>query len=105
MNALIEEAVQATIDAGLAVNGEYGVAAARHAARYALSALVSAPADPAPAPAADVVEARRADVLIAALEFYANPAVYAPHPHGPAFDRRDISFKAKNALAEFRGVE
>jgi len=55
--------------------------------------------------AAVVAEARRADVLIAALEFYANPAVYAPHPHGPAFDRRDISFKAKNALAEFRGVE
>lgn len=29
--ALIEEAVQASIDAGLAVNGEHGVAAARHA--------------------------------------------------------------------------
>lgn len=53
--------------------------------------------------AADLAEARKPDVLIAALEFYANPAVYAPHPHGPAFDRRDISFKAKNALAEFRG--
>lgn len=53
--------------------------------------------------AAVVAEARKADVLIAALEFYANPAVYAPHPHGPAFDRRDISFKAKNALAEYRG--
>ena len=42
---LIESAVQAVLDAGLAVNGEHGVAAARHAARYALSALVSAPAD------------------------------------------------------------
>lgn len=53
--------------------------------------------------AAVVAEMRKVYVLIAALEFYANPAVYAPHPHGPAFDRRDISFKAKNALAEFRG--
>lgn len=38
--------------------------------------------------------------LKAALRFYANPAVYAPHPHGPAFDRRDISYRAKNVLAE-----
>ena len=38
-NALIEEAVQASIDAGLAVNGEYGVAAARHAARFMFNAL------------------------------------------------------------------
>lgn len=37
--ALIEEAVQASIDAGLAVNGEYGVAAARHAARFMFNAL------------------------------------------------------------------
>ncbi len=41
----------------------------------------------------------------AALTFYANPAVYAPHPHGPAFDRRDISYKAKNALAEMNGED
>lgn len=39
MTRLIEEAIQATIDAGLAVNGEYGVAAARHAARHILSAI------------------------------------------------------------------
>ena len=37
--ALIEEAVQASIDAGLAVNGEYGVAAARHAARFMFNTL------------------------------------------------------------------
>lgn len=39
------------------------------------------------------------DRLIEALEFYADPKIYEPHPHGPAFDRRDLSFYAKNALA------
>lgn len=39
---LIEEAVQASIDAGLAVNGEHGVAAARHAARFMFNALQAA---------------------------------------------------------------
>ena len=34
-----------------------------------------------------------------ALEFYANPEIYKPHPHGPAFDRRDLSFHALSALA------
>ena len=34
-----------------------------------------------------------------ALEFYANPEIYKPHPHGPAFDRRDMSFKARAAIA------
>lgn len=33
-----------------------------------------------------------------ALRFYANPEVYKPHPHGPAFDRRDISETARRAL-------
>lgn len=33
-----------------------------------------------------------------ALEFYANPEVYKPHPHGHAFDDRDLSFIARNAL-------
>jgi hypothetical protein len=33
-----------------------------------------------------------------ALEFYANPEVYKPHPHGPAFDRRDLSFRALEVL-------
>jgi hypothetical protein len=36
--------------------------------------------------------------LVAALEFYANPEVYKPHPHGPAFDDRDLSFVALRAL-------
>ena len=43
---LIEAAVQAALDAGLAVNGEYGVAAARHAARFMLAALSPAPSTP-----------------------------------------------------------
>jgi hypothetical protein len=38
-NDLIEQAVQASIDAGLAVNGEHGVASARVAARYVYDAL------------------------------------------------------------------
>lgn len=41
--------------------------------------------------------------LIEALEFYANPDIYKPHPHGPAFDRRDLSFRARSALARARG--
>jgi hypothetical protein len=35
-----------------------------------------------------------------ALEFYANPEIYKPHPHGPAFDRRDLSFHAVAALTK-----
>jgi hypothetical protein len=34
-----------------------------------------------------------------AMEFYADPNIYKPHPHGIAFDDRDVSFKAKNTLA------
>ena len=34
-----------------------------------------------------------------ALEFYANPAVYKSHPHGPAFDNRDLSHVARAALS------
>ena len=33
-----------------------------------------------------------------ALEFYADPEVYKPHPHGPAFDRSDLSWRARVAL-------
>lgn len=33
-----------------------------------------------------------------ALEFYANPEVYKPHPHGLAFDRPDKSYAARAAL-------
>lgn len=34
-----------------------------------------------------------------ALAFYANPEIYKPHPHGPAFDDRDLSFVAARALS------
>ena len=34
-----------------------------------------------------------------ALTFYANPQIYKPHPHGPAFDRRgDLAAVAIEAL-------
>ena len=33
-----------------------------------------------------------------ALSFYANPEIYKPHPHGPAFDNRDLSYCARAAL-------
>lgn len=33
-----------------------------------------------------------------ALEWYADPEVYRPHPQGIAFDRRDLSFCARSAL-------
>jgi hypothetical protein len=42
---------------------------------------------------------RERDEARAALEFYANPDIYKPHPHGPAFDRRDLSDVARRALA------
>lgn len=41
-------------------------------------------------------------VAIKALEFYANPEIYRPHPHGPAFDRRDLSFHARDALTKLQ---
>lgn len=46
----------------------------------------------------------RAEVerLREALEFYRNSEVYKPHQHGPAFDRRDLSFRARAALSEGR---
>lgn len=33
-----------------------------------------------------------------ALRFYADPERYKPHPHGPAFERRDTSYVAREAL-------
>lgn len=36
--------------------------------------------------------------LTEALEFYADPEIYKPHPHGPGFDRRDLSYVARAAL-------
>lgn len=38
-----------------------------------------------------------------ALEFYANPDIYKPHPHGLAFDNRDLSFCAIRALGGQHG--
>ena len=35
-----------------------------------------------------------------ALAFYANPEIYKPSPHGPAFDRRDLSATAIAALKD-----
>lgn len=52
--------------------------------RNALPALISA--------------ARERERYREALEWYANPEIYEPHPHGPAFDDRDLSFKAKSVL-------
>lgn len=43
------------------------------------------------------------DGLLEALRFYANPEVYRPHPHGPAFDRRDLSFVASAAIMKAAG--
>jgi hypothetical protein len=40
------------------------------------------------------------DRLRKSMEFYANPEIYKPHPHGPAFDRRDLSYHAIVALGE-----
>lgn len=37
------------------------------------------------------------------LAFYANPDIYKPHPHGLAFDRRDLSYSARTALASTGG--
>lgn len=39
------------------------------------------------------------NALVEALRFYANPEIYKSHPHGPAFDRRDLSATAAAALA------
>jgi hypothetical protein len=37
------------------------------------------------------------------LEWYASPEIYQPHPHGPAFDRRDLSACAKSFLSKLEG--
>lgn len=49
-----------------------------------------------PAPASGVAE------LVRAPEFYADPNIYKPHPHGPAFDDRDKSDVARTALSKFK---
>lgn len=40
----------------------------------------------------------RVGELEAGLSFYANPEIYKPHPHGPTFERRDLSFRARALL-------
>lgn len=53
----------------------------------------------APAIARAYLEARaEIERLRKALEFYSNPEIYKPHPHGIGFDRRDLSFHARAAL-------
>jgi hypothetical protein len=47
---------------------------------------------------AEAVESKLA-MAREALEFYADPNIYKPHPHGIGFDNRDVSFKAKSTLA------
>ncbi|KEA07173.1 hypothetical protein [Rhizobium rhizogenes] len=37
------------------------------------------------------------------LEWYASPEIYKPHPHGLAFDRRDLSSSAKSFLSKLEG--
>ncbi len=41
--------------------------------------------------------------LRAALQWYADPERYKPHPHGLAFERRDISYVARAALTQQEG--
>lgn len=43
-------------------------------------------------------DAEEIERLRAALQWYANPEIYKPHPHGPAFDRRDLSYHAAATL-------
>lgn len=45
------------------------------------------------------------DRLREALQFYANPEIYKPHPDGLAFDRRDLSFHARATLSTPTGTE
>lgn len=70
------------------------------AAPEAFNALRQTSADLAQAKAA--LAERDAEIarLREALRFYANQDVYKPHPNGPAFDDRDLSFFARAALKE-----
>jgi hypothetical protein len=45
------------------------------------------------------------DTAEKALGVYANPDLYKPHPHGPAFDDRDKSHIARTALAQIKKVK
>lgn len=61
--------------------------------------------------AADLIESLRAenarlteerDALVEGLQWYAEPHIYAPHPNGPAFDDRDLSWHARSVLAKVK---
>src|SRR3546814_10819137 len=41
--------------------------------------------------------------LTEGLRWYAEPHIYAPHTHGPAFDDRDRSWHARSVLATTQG--
>lgn len=41
--------------------------------------------------------------LRTALQWYADPKRYEPHPHGLAFERRDLSYVARAALTQQEG--
>lgn len=43
--------------------------------------------------------------ILETIKFYANPEVYKPHPHGIAFDRRDLSYGARALLSRMGGGE
>ncbi|MGB5948651.1 MAG: hypothetical protein WBG82_04965 [Parvibaculum sp.] len=49
---------------------------------------------------AEEIEALETQLATArkALEWYANPEIYKQHPHGSAFDNRDVSYVARTAL-------
>lgn len=62
--------------------------------------------------AADAIESLRTenarltaerDALVEGLRWYAEPHIYAPHPNGPAFDDRDLSWHARSVLAKVKG--
>lgn len=42
------------------------------------------------------------DALEEGLRWYAEPHIYAPHPNGPAFDDRDLSWHARSVLAKVK---
>ena len=68
-------------------------------ADYETRILAALEPQDAPAMAEELVALRAENArLREALTFYANPEVYRPHPHGPAFDRRDVSYVATAAL-------
>ena len=68
-------------------------------ADYETRILAALEPQDAPAVAEELVALRAENArLREALTFYANPEVYRPHPHGPAFDRRDVSYVATAAL-------